>query len=95
MLETCNHLQLSSKSWALESEISLSRRLYHQSELSISIAKSYLVLQDQLLHVKRQKKIYTVCFSHFQKGCFSLIQQLAQLQLNHNALPNASDARNN
>jgi len=57
-LEINNHLQLSSRSWALKSEISPMRRLCRRSVLFISIAKSCLVLQGKLLHVKRPKKMH-------------------------------------
>jgi len=58
VLKMANHLQLSSKSWASKSEILRPRRLYHQPELFISIAKSYLVLRGRLLDVKKPKKMY-------------------------------------
>ena len=36
-----------------------SEKLYHQPELCISIAKSYLVLPGRLLDIKRLKNIYS------------------------------------
>jgi hypothetical protein len=58
VLEINNHRRLSSRSWALKSEILPTRRLYRQPVLSISIAKSFLVLQGKSLHVKRLKKMH-------------------------------------
>jgi hypothetical protein len=55
--QAANHLQLNSKGWASKSGILPLRRLYRQQELFISIARSYLVLQGGLSHVKRRKKM--------------------------------------
>ena len=76
------------RDFAFEKTLLPVRTVHFHHQILPGVARPVIARQ------KTEEDLHCMFFT-FSKGCFSLIQQLAQLQLNHNALPNASDARNN
>jgi hypothetical protein len=76
------------RDFAFEKTLPPVQTLHFHRQILPAVARPVIARQ------KTEEDLHCMFFT-FSKGCFSLIQQLAQLQLNHNALPNASDARNN